>query len=190
MKPDVQRTEEPAQDPERFEGDARTTRRSSPFGYSSRREDTVGDVCDCGSQRHVSQAPVNTRAYWSNSDDPPVALRPEQHSGVVTTGRRVRSSIWRCRRAGARPRPRSWSGEPETSRTLTPLLKDAVSRADGFAELYRAATVTELVTEIMYQRRVACAVLTMSGVLTLFLATIGVYSVVCTPSPSAAARLR
>jgi hypothetical protein len=64
------------------------------------------------------------------------------------------------------------------SRTLTPLVKDAVSRADGFAELYRATTMTELVTEIMYPRRVAGAVLAVSGLLTLFLATIGVYGVV------------
>ena len=61
---------------------------------------------------------------------------------------------------------------------LTPLVKDAVSRADGFAELYRATTMTELVTEIMYPRRVAGAVLAVSGLLTLFLATIGVYGVV------------
>ena len=64
------------------------------------------------------------------------------------------------------------------SRMLTPLLKDAVSRADGFAELYRATTMTELVTGIMYPRRVAGAVLAVSGLLTLFLATIGVYGVV------------
>jgi predicted permease len=64
------------------------------------------------------------------------------------------------------------------SRMLTPLVKDAVSRADGFAELYRATTMTELVTEIMYPRRVAGAVLAVSGLLTLFLATIGVYGVV------------
>jgi predicted permease len=64
------------------------------------------------------------------------------------------------------------------SRLLLPLLRDAVQRSDDHADLYRVTTMSELITGIMYPRRIAGAVLAASGLLTLFLATIGVYGVV------------
>jgi ABC-type lipoprotein release transport system permease subunit len=64
------------------------------------------------------------------------------------------------------------------SRTLIPAVKDAVARADAFADVYRARTMTQMTAEILYPRRIAGAVLAASGAIALFLATIGVYGVV------------
>ncbi len=64
------------------------------------------------------------------------------------------------------------------SRLLLPLLRDAVQRSDDHADLYRARTMSELITDIMYPRRIAGAVLAASGLAALFLATVGVYGVV------------
>ena len=64
------------------------------------------------------------------------------------------------------------------SRLLLPLLRDAVQRSDDHADLYRARTMSELITDIMYPRRIAGAVLAASGLVALFLATVGVYGVV------------
>jgi predicted lysophospholipase L1 biosynthesis ABC-type transport system permease subunit len=64
------------------------------------------------------------------------------------------------------------------SRALIPSVKDAVARADGFADVFRSQTMTEMLGEIMYPRRIAGGVLAISGLVALFLATLGVYGVV------------
>ena len=64
------------------------------------------------------------------------------------------------------------------SRALIPSVKDAVARADAFADVFRAQTMSEMLGEIMYPRRIAGGVLAISGLVALFLATLGVYGVV------------
>ncbi len=64
------------------------------------------------------------------------------------------------------------------SRTLIPAVKDAVERADAFADVYRVRTMSQMSAEILYPRRIAGAILAASGVIALFLATVGVYGVV------------
>ena len=64
------------------------------------------------------------------------------------------------------------------SRLLIPSVADAVRRSDGDAELIRATTMTALLGQIMYPRRIAGVVLAASGLVTLVLATIGVYGVI------------
>lgn len=64
------------------------------------------------------------------------------------------------------------------SRTAIPALKDAVERADAFAEAYRVRTMRQMVAEILYPRRVAGAVLAASSGIALLLAIVGVYAIV------------
>ena len=64
------------------------------------------------------------------------------------------------------------------SRTLIPALKAAVTSADTFADVPRSTTMQALVASILYPRRIAGAVLSMSGLVALFLAIVGIYGVV------------
>jgi predicted permease len=64
------------------------------------------------------------------------------------------------------------------SRTLIPALKTAVTSADPFADVTRTTTMQALVASILYPRRIAGAVLALSGLVALFLAIVGIYGVV------------
>ena len=64
------------------------------------------------------------------------------------------------------------------SRTLIPAVREAVARSDTFADVHRVRTMTQMIAEILYPRRIAAAVLAASGAIALFLATIGIYGVV------------
>ena len=64
------------------------------------------------------------------------------------------------------------------SRILIPVTKDVITRADAFADVYRVQTMTQMVGEILYPRRIAATVLAVSGLVALLLSTIGVYGVV------------
>jgi putative ABC transport system permease protein len=64
------------------------------------------------------------------------------------------------------------------SRTLFPAIKAAVTGSDPFADVSRATTMRQLVASILYPRRIAGAVLSVSGFVALFLAVIGIYGVV------------
>ena len=64
------------------------------------------------------------------------------------------------------------------SRALIPALKGAVTAADPLADMARVQTMSQLVAQILYPRRIAAAVLATSGAIALFLATIGIYGVV------------
>jgi putative ABC transport system permease protein len=64
------------------------------------------------------------------------------------------------------------------SRLLIPAIKAAIESADSFAAVYRVTTLAQMAAEILYPRRIAGAVLALSGVIALLLATIGVYAVV------------
>ena len=64
------------------------------------------------------------------------------------------------------------------SRALIPTLKAAVTSSDPFADVTRTTTMDGLVASILYPRRIAGAVLSMSGLVALFLAIIGTYGVV------------
>ena len=66
-------------------------------------------------------------------------------------------------------------------------LKKAVSGSDPYAEVWRAMTMGQVVSEILYPRRTAAAILTAAGLIGLSLACIGLYGVV---SFSVAQRLR
>jgi predicted permease len=66
-------------------------------------------------------------------------------------------------------------------------LKKAVSGSDPYAEVWRAMTMRQVVSEILYPRRTAAAILTAAGLIGLSLACIGLYGVV---SFSVAQRLR
>lgn len=64
------------------------------------------------------------------------------------------------------------------SRTLIPAVREAVARSDTFADVHRVRTMTQMIGELLYPRRIAAAVLAASGAIALFLATIGIYGVV------------
>jgi predicted permease len=64
------------------------------------------------------------------------------------------------------------------SRTLFPSIKAAVTGSDAFADVTRTTTMKQLVASILYPRRIAGAVLSVSGFVALFLAIIGIYGVV------------
>ena len=64
------------------------------------------------------------------------------------------------------------------SRELIPSVRNAVTASDPLADVYRAQTMSQLVGQILYPPRIAAAILATSGVLALFLATIGIYGVV------------
>lgn len=64
------------------------------------------------------------------------------------------------------------------SRTLFPAIKAAVTGSDTFADVTRTTTMQQLVASILYPRRIAGAVLSVSGAVALFLAIIGIYGVV------------
>ena len=64
------------------------------------------------------------------------------------------------------------------SRSLIPAIKAAVAGADSFADVSRVRTFTQMAGEILYPRRIAAAILAVSGMIALLLATIGVYGVV------------
>jgi hypothetical protein len=66
-------------------------------------------------------------------------------------------------------------------------VKDAVLSADGFAEVIAVRTLSDIVGEILYPRRLAAAILTTSGVVGLLLAAVGLYGIV---SYSVAQRVR
>ncbi len=70
---------------------------------------------------------------------------------------------------------------------LIDALKQAVANSDPFADINRVNTMKALVNEILYPRRVATATLTVSGLIGLLLASIGIYGVV---SYSVAQRVR
>ena len=50
------------------------------------------------------------------------------------------------------------------SRMLIPVTKDIITRADAFADVYRVQTMTQMVGEILYPRRIAAAVLAVPAV--------------------------
>jgi putative ABC transport system permease protein len=54
----------------------------------------------------------------------------------------------------------------------------AIVGADPLADVYRVQLMTQMVAEILYPRRLAAVILAVSGAVALFLATLGVYSVV------------
>lgn len=64
------------------------------------------------------------------------------------------------------------------SRTLFPALKAAVTGSDAFADVFRTTTMQQMVASVLYPRRIAGAVLSISGLVALFLAVIGIYGVV------------
>jgi predicted lysophospholipase L1 biosynthesis ABC-type transport system permease subunit len=64
------------------------------------------------------------------------------------------------------------------SRSLIPAIKETVSGADSFADVARIRTMAQMMGEILYPRRIAAAILAVSGMIALLLATIGVYGVV------------
>lgn len=74
-----------------------------------------------------------------------------------------------------------------TPAELIKLLRKVVADASPDAEVVRARTVTDAIAEIRYPRRIAAAVVTISGLLGLLLAIVGLYGVV---SYSVAQRLR
>jgi putative ABC transport system permease protein len=57
-------------------------------------------------------------------------------------------------------------------------LRRAVAGADPFAEAYSARTMRQVVAEILYPRRLAAAILAVSGLIGLLLASLGLYGVV------------
>jgi putative ABC transport system permease protein len=64
------------------------------------------------------------------------------------------------------------------SRTLLSDLRTAVTSSDTFADVNRTATLQEMAAGILYPRRIAGAVLAISGGFAGFLALVGVYGVV------------
>lgn len=66
-------------------------------------------------------------------------------------------------------------------------LRDAVSAADVNAQIHGARTMSEAIAAMLYPRRMAAAILAISGLLGLLLASVGLYGVV---SYSVAQRLR
>jgi putative ABC transport system permease protein len=66
-------------------------------------------------------------------------------------------------------------------------LRTAVREADPAAEITRSRTMTEAIGEILYPRRMAFEILAVSGLIGLFLASVGIYGVV---SYSVAQRIR
>lgn len=64
------------------------------------------------------------------------------------------------------------------SRTLFPAIKAAVTGSDAFADVTRTTTMQQMVATILYPRRMAGAVLSVSGAVALLLAVIGIYGVV------------
>ena len=64
------------------------------------------------------------------------------------------------------------------SRALIPVVKDAVARADGRADVSRMQTMSQMIAEILYLRRIAAAVLGISAIVAILLAALGVYGVV------------
>jgi predicted permease len=64
------------------------------------------------------------------------------------------------------------------SRTLFPAIKAAVTGSDAFADVTRTTTMQQMVATILYPRRIAGVVLSVSGAIALFLAIIGIYGVV------------
>jgi putative ABC transport system permease protein len=66
----------------------------------------------------------------------------------------------------------------DDSRLLAPAVEAAVTGADPLADVYRVTTMSQMVAEMLYPRRIAAAVLAGSGAIAMFLATLGVYGVV------------
>jgi predicted permease len=64
------------------------------------------------------------------------------------------------------------------SRTFLPAVRDAVMRSDPHADVRRAQTMSQMIGEILYPRRVTAAILGTAGTIALLLATLGVYGVV------------
>lgn len=64
------------------------------------------------------------------------------------------------------------------SRVLIPSIKAAAVSADPLADMYRMRMMSQMIAEILYPRRIAAVILAVSGFVGLFLATLGVYSVV------------
>jgi predicted permease len=56
-------------------------------------------------------------------------------------------------------------------------VKAAIAGADPFAEAFRTRTLTQMIAEILYPRRIAAAVLFASGLIALLLASVGLYGV-------------
>lgn len=57
-------------------------------------------------------------------------------------------------------------------------LKRAVAGADVYAEVFRVQMMDQVVAEILYPRRLAAGILTVSGIIGLLLASVGLYGVV------------
>jgi hypothetical protein len=64
------------------------------------------------------------------------------------------------------------------SRLLIPAVKEAVGAADPFADVVRIRTMAQMAGEILYPRRIAAAILAISSIIAVVLASIGVYGVV------------
>jgi ABC-type antimicrobial peptide transport system permease subunit len=64
------------------------------------------------------------------------------------------------------------------ARSSIALSTSAVTGADPFADVRRVQTLSQLVAQILYPRRIAAAILAVSGAIALFLATVGIYGVV------------
>jgi putative ABC transport system permease protein len=61
---------------------------------------------------------------------------------------------------------------------LASLVKQAVASADLDAQVYRARSMRQVVAELLYPRRMAAAILAVSGLLGLLLASVGLYGVI------------
>ena len=64
------------------------------------------------------------------------------------------------------------------SRTLIPAVRTAVANADTMADVRSVRTMSQMIAEILYLRRIAAAILALSGAVALFLAMLGVYGVI------------
>jgi putative ABC transport system permease protein len=64
------------------------------------------------------------------------------------------------------------------ARSSIALATSAITGADPFADVRRVQTLSQMVAQILYPRRIAAAILAVSGAVALFLATVGIYGVV------------
>jgi putative ABC transport system permease protein len=76
---------------------------------------------------------------------------------------------------------------PDTPGNVERALRQAIVESDDGAEIYRSGTVNDAITTMRYPRRMAVGILSLSGIMGLILASIGIYGVV---SYSVAQRLR
>ena len=69
-------------------------------------------------------------------------------------------------------------GSPTPSHLMIQGLKTAVTGADPLAEVVRVQTMSQIVGDMLYERRLAASILSVSGLVGLLLASIGLYGVV------------